>query len=137
MQRNVSSALLAAVGIVTLSVALPLSIARAQQAGPQDVAPASPQDQRFAAPPAAQQRGGAPMVAPGGGQFGGGMARGGGMGGATMVDDDAHLYILQGNRLFKVGKSDLRVLKEAMLPMGQPMDQPGRQIGAGGGERAK
>ena len=52
-----------------------------------------------------------------------------------MVDDDQNLYILQGNRLFKVSKSDLKVLKESNLPMPQPLNGAGvddRRIGGEG-----
>lgn len=42
---------------------------------------------------------------------------------ATMVGDEKNLYILQGNRLIKVRKSDLGVEAEKQLPMPRP--QPG------------
>ena len=134
MRSNLSSIVLAVVGLTSLSVALPLSIARAQQAGLATAAPASPQDQRFVAPPAEQTRGANAVPGqPGQFQPGGGMMRGAGMGASTMLDDDSSLYVLQGNRLFKINKSDLRVVKEGMLPGQPPMARPGDQQGFGGG----
>jgi hypothetical protein len=64
------------------------------------------------------------------------MMRGAGMGASTMVDDDSSLYVLQGNRLFKINKSDLRVVKEGMLPGQPPMARPGDQQGFSGGAPA-
>lgn len=44
-----------------------------------------------------------------------------GMGGApTMIGDEKNLYILQGNRLIKVKKSDLSVEAEKQLPTPRP-----------------
>ncbi len=43
----------------------------------------------------------------------------GGPGGATMVADSDFLYILQGNRLFKVDKRELGVRVTGSLPMPQ------------------
>ena len=63
--------------------------------------------------------------------------RGMGGGGATMVADGDSLYILQGNRMFKVSKSDLRVVKEGNLPMNPPMGGGGGQGGNGGDKTAK
>lgn len=136
MRKNMSSIVLAVIGVSALSIALPMSIASAQQAGPARVAGSAPQDQQFAAPPPRQNRGQAtapgqpfPQQNPGIGM------RQGGFGGATMVDDDQNLYILQGNRLFKVSKSDLKVLKESNLPMPQPLNGAGvddRRIGGEG-----
>ena len=59
-------------------------------------------------------------------------------GGATMVADSDNLYILQGNRLFKVSKSDLKVVKEGQLPMNPPKDEGAMENPArrgGGGEK--
>ena len=65
---------------------------------------------------------------PGGGGQGGRGGFGGGGGSAAMVEDSTSLYILQGNRLFKISKSDLRVEKQGELPA------PPRPGGVGGGE---
>lgn len=47
-----------------------------------------------------------------------------GIGGpSTMIGDERNLYILQGNRLIKVKKSDLSIEAEKQLPMPRP--QPG------------
>ena len=54
-----------------------------------------------------------------------------------MVADGDSLYILQGNRLFKVSKSDLKVVKEGQLPMNPPMGGGGGQGGNGGDKTAK
>jgi hypothetical protein len=57
-----------------------------------------------------------------------------GGGQATMVTDNAFLYILQGNTLYKVNKNNLEVIGQGQLPM--PMRDPrfegGPQPGAPG-----
>jgi hypothetical protein len=53
-----------------------------------------------------------------------------GGGPATMVVDNAILYVLQGNQLYKVNKNTLEVVGQGMLPM--PMDG-GMRGGFGGG----
>lgn len=70
------------------------------------------------------------------------MMGGGGGGGATMVEEGNFLFIVQGNRMFKVNKSDLKVVATGELPRpmggpaggGQPPAQPGTRGGGGGGE---
>ena len=63
------------------------------------------------------------------------------VGGSTMVADGGHLYILQGNRLFKVNQMDLRVVREGSLPIGQPPLDRGTRYGdrlepnSGGGDQ--
>jgi len=71
-----------------------------------------------------------PAGGPGQGRMQGPMMGGGGGGGAFMVADGAYLYILQGNRLFKVEKESLKVSKEGQLP--RPQGMPGGP-GPGGG----
>lgn len=68
-------------------------------------------------PPGQGQPGGGGQGGQGG--FGGGRQGGGGFGGgmATMTVSGDYLYILRGNNLYKVSTSDLRVVKEGMLPM--------------------
>ena len=141
MKTSVSSIALAVIGIGSLAFAIPMSVARAQKSGesPKVVTPAPSvgqqqyQDiqQRPGGPPAQGQPGfGGPP-----GQAGMMQNRGmGGGGGATMVADGDSLYILQGNHLFKVGKSDLKVVKEGILPMPGPMGggRPGEPGGGGG-----
>jgi len=47
-----------------------------------------------------------------------------GIGGpSTMIGDERNIYILQGNRLIKVKKSDLSIEAEKQIPMPRP--QPG------------
>jgi hypothetical protein len=61
-------------------------------------------------------------------------------GGATMIADGNFLYVLQGNRLMKINKDDLKVAKTGELPMpqGRPNNggpagpPPGGQPGGGG-----
>lgn len=67
-----------------------------------------------------------------------------GPGPSTMIVDGGYLYILQGNRLLKVNKNDLKVERETMLPpmRGQvdpPRAAPDRrpQPLEGGGIRSK
>ncbi len=75
-----------------------------------------------------------------GGQFrGGGGFAGGGGGGTAMDSDNSFLYIVQGNMLFKVGKSDLKILGSTPLMQGpprgdfQPQGFPGQGRGGQGG----
>jgi hypothetical protein len=76
-----------------------------------------------------------------------GMQRMGMMGGgpATMVTDNAFLFILQGNTLYKVNKNNLEVVGQGQLPMQGPRFEGGpgapggagpRTGGGGGGARA-
>ena len=62
----------------------------------------------------------------------------GGGGGATMIADGNFLYVLQGNRLLKINKDDLKVAKTGELPMmqggfGGPGDMPPNRGGGGAG----
>lgn len=76
---------------------------------------------------------------------GGGMQMGmggGGGGGTTMVEEGLYLYIVQGNRVFKLSKQDLKVIAQGELPraMGGPQPGglpggPGNRGGGGGGEK--
>lgn len=65
------------------------------------------------------------------------MMAGGGGGGTTMVEEGSYLYIVQGNRMFKVQKGDLKVVVTGELPRPVPQNQTGFQGGApvGGGQR--
>lgn len=124
MKTNWKAPILAGLGLVSLSIAIPMGVARAQQGDP------DPQQRGGGAPPV---QGGPPQ----GGQFRGDMPpemqrgdmmqRMGGMGGgpAAMVTDNAFLYILQGNQLYKVNKNNLEVVGQGMLPMPMPMGGPG------------
>jgi hypothetical protein len=67
------------------------------------------------------------------------MMGGGGGGGTTMVEEGNYLFIVQGSRMFKVNKSDLKVVAQGDLPraMGGPGGapaQPGNRGGGGGGK---
>lgn len=146
-------------GVVTLtalSIPLTMSVSYAQttketpQAGQQnrDLLP-SPAEQgggfgggrQGGAPAQAGPRGqggpgqpgmqGGGMMPPGGGMQGG---MGGG-GGAAVVADDKFLYIVQGARVFKVAKADLRVEAQGALPrqQGGPGGPGGGPGGPGGG----
>jgi hypothetical protein len=48
-----------------------------------------------------------------------------------MVDDNFFLYVLQGNMIFKVNKSDLKITGQAMLGMPGGPGQPGFRPGGG------
>jgi hypothetical protein len=112
MKTNWKAPILAGLGLVSLAIAIPIGVANAQQAD-QD-----PQQRGQGLPPV---QGGPPQ----GGQFRGDMPpemqrgdmmqRMGGMGGgpAAMVTDNAFLYILQGNQLYKVNKNNLEVVGQA------------------------
>jgi hypothetical protein len=76
---------------------------------------------------------GGPPGAPGQpGQFRPGQGMMGGGGSSAMESDNSFLYVLQGNMLFKVQKSDLKVLGSTPLMQGQqefgnrfPQGRPG------------
>jgi hypothetical protein len=82
-----------------------------------------------------------PAVGPQGGGFGGqgfqGRPPGGlpmmgmGGGGSAIAADGSSVFILQGNRVIKLDKNSLNVIREVQLPM--PQMQPG--IGGQGGNR--
>jgi hypothetical protein len=139
MKTNWKAPILAGLGLVSLAVAIPMGVANAQQADqdPQQRGQGLPPVQ--GGPPQGQFRGDMPPEM----QRGDMMQRMGGMGGgpAAMVTDNAFLYILQGNNLYKVNKNNLEVIGQGMLPMPGPMGGPGggpgapgvRSGGAGGG----
>lgn len=122
--RPSTSIVLAAIGIGSLALVIPLTSARAQVLQ-------SSQNQRRATDIKVQDPG--VMIAP--------MPPEEGWGPATMVADGDSLYILRGNRLFKVNKGDLRVIREGRLPANPPMEQrfeqgaPARAGRGGGGEK--
>lgn len=61
----------------------------------------------------------------------------GGGGGTAMDSDNSFLYIVQGNMLFKVSKSDLRILGNVPLGgMPPQMAMPERPARSGGGAGA-
>ncbi len=107
-------------GLALLAAAIPLTLtlATAQVAPPPDQG-VRPGQGGFGQ--------GQPGAAGPGGQFGQrqpGMMMGGG-GAAAIVADNMFLYIVQGNRLVKVSKADLKVLGETQL--GGPMPGGARQ----------
>lgn len=147
MKTNWKAPILAGFGLVSLAVAIPMGVANAQQ---NDQAAGGQQRGQGAPPVQGQFRGDLPPDM----QRGDMMQRMGGMGGgpAAMVTDNAFLYILQGNQLYKVNKNNLEVVGQGMLPMPGPMGGPGapgvrsggpgaggppRTSGGGGGEEAK
>lgn len=73
------------------------------------------------------QGGGQPGF-PGGGQM---MMGGGGGGGTAMVEEGLYLYVVQGNRVFKLAKQDLKVLATADLPRAMGGPQGGGPQGGG------
>jgi hypothetical protein len=142
MKTDWKAPILAALGLVALAVAIPMGVANAQS---DDQNPPQRGDQRT--------QGGPPQGGfqgqPGQDMRPDMMQRMGGMGGgpATMVTDNAFLYILQGNTLYKVNKNNLEVVGQGMLPMPGPRfeggpDRPGpgapgvRGGGGGGGAAA-
>jgi len=156
MKTSISSIALAVIGISSLAFAIPMSVARAQDQGKPGAPPVEqPKPDTAVAPPAQQFGGGQAQPgfptqanpftpSPGQPMPGGPMPqmRGGGMGGpATMVADGDSLYILRGEHLFKVSKSDLRITKVGGIPMDMPMQpnpfdgRPGGGAGAAAGPR--
>lgn len=128
-----ASVYLGAIALCALALPLTLSLSNAQEGAKQ---PAVDQQQ----PPPGGPGGPPGGFQPGPGQPGQGFngqpgfrpMGGGGGGGATMVADGAYLYILQGNRLTKVSKEDLKVARTAELPMPQPQGNFGGPGGPGG-----
>lgn len=156
MKTSISSIALAVIGVTSLAFAIPLSAARAQQR--EDSAPVQGQ-RKLEATPRAEQKAEPAQAVPGppGVPFEGGYAMpapsqampggpppmqmwgGGGMGGpAVMVVDGMNLYILRGDRLYKVNKGNLSVTLEGILPDRPPMinqgfnNQWGNRTGAPG-----
>ena len=109
MRANFKSTALAVLGIAALAVAVPMSVASAQDPGQRD----QRTDQRF-------QRGGPdrPGQAPPG-DMQRMMQRMGGGGGTAMTQDQRFLYIVQGNQVFKLTKSELEVVAAGRLPGGR------------------
>jgi hypothetical protein len=141
MNNKTKYGLLAAFAIAATAIPLTVSNAIAQeppsQAGPgQGAPPAGPQG--GFRPGQGQGQGFPPQgdrpFQPG---QGGPMMGGGGGGGTTMVEEGAFLYIVQGNRMYKVNKGDLKVAAQGELPrpMGGPAGAPPGQPGGGGGNR--
>ena len=97
MKSNLRGTILSIAGIAALSVAITMGVANAQ--GQTSDRPGQNQLQR------GQQRGLPPQMMGGGGQ-------------AVMLQDAGNLYILQGNQIYKLSKSDLDVVALGNLPMG-------------------
>lgn len=109
--KGLGSLAVAGAAVVALGVSLVSSTLHAQ-----------PQDPRSG--PVRPGQGPQPPMPPGARPMGGP---------ATMIDDANHLYILQGNRLFKVSKAPLDVVDQTELPSRRG---PGRRgTGGGGGGR--
>jgi hypothetical protein len=140
--RTYRNQILAATGVAALALAVPFSIAQAQVAADDSTAPSQQGGQFGGPPPLGGQFGGpgAPSAGPGGlpqqpGQLRGAGALGGGA--VSMALDNTHLYIVRGNQIYKVSKSDLRVNGVGELPQPTPGGNAagGRGTGrAGGGE---
>lgn len=117
-----TSIALAAIGIGSLALSIPLATARAQVQSRETISVGQQVEGRMIAPMPAQFGPGAP---------------------STMVADGNSLYIVQGYRLFRVDKSTLRVEREGMLPGPMPMEgermAPGApaRAGRGGGDEKK
>ena len=65
---------------------------------------------------------------------------GGGGGGAVMIDDNSNLYVMRGNMVFKISKSDMKITGQTELPRPMrgagfppPRGGDGRPGGPGGG----
>ncbi|MEQ1823813.1 MAG: hypothetical protein ABL949_15000 [Fimbriimonadaceae bacterium] len=141
MSNKTKMALLAAVSVVAIAIPLTMTTSIAQE----QTKP--PVDQQGNPPPAQGGFGNPPQGGPGQGGPGqggpgsfrpgqggqGGMMMGGGGGGTAMVEDGSNLFILQGNRVFKLSKSDLKVVAQGELPRPQ---MPGGPGGGGGDDKA-
>ena len=102
---------MAAIGIPTALVATAVA-QNPPPAGPQGGGVARPgQGQGF--PPQPGQPGQFRPMGPMGG------------GGGSISAGEGAVYVLQGNRVYKLDRNSLRVLAEAQLPMPQPMGRPG------------
>lgn len=115
MKANLKSTVLAVLGIASLAVAVPMSIANAQDAGQRGGFAQRGDAQRGQFGAGAPQRGG---------DMQGMMQRMGGGGGTAMTQDNQFLYIVQGNQVFKLNKRDLAVVAVGRLP-GGPGGPPG------------
>lgn len=141
MSNKTKMALLAAltIGAVAIPLTITTSFAQETNATVKQGTSAAPASQGgFGNPPQGGPGQGGPP-GQGGSQFrpsqgmpGGGMMMGGGGGGGgtAMVDDGNSLFIVQGNRVFKLNKSDLKVAAQGELPRPQ---MPGGPGGGGGG----
>lgn len=96
-----------------LAIPLTATLSNAQQAGPQPPPQGGPTQPAFGQP------------GPPPGQVRPGM----GGGGVAMIADGGYLYVLQGNRLLKIGKEDLKVVKTGELPGPTPPQAPPRRDG--------
>lgn len=102
-----------------LAIPLTATLSSAQQAGPQPPPQGGPGQPPFGQPGFAQP----------GGPPAGQMRPGMGGGGVAMIADGGYLYVLQGNRLLKIGKEDLKVVKTGEIPMPTPPQAPPRRDG--------
>ncbi|MBI5706060.1 MAG: hypothetical protein HZC36_03610 [Armatimonadetes bacterium] len=141
MSKRLMSLALGAAALFALALPFTL-VARAQDQGAQAAQGFQGQGQGFP-PPGGQglPPGQGPGAGPGGFQRGQGQFPGmmlGPGGGAAMVEDNNFLYVLAGNRLLKVSKTDLKILNEAnlgggMMPPGGPGGFPAQPGQRGGG----
>jgi len=135
MRANFKSTALAVLGIAALAIAVPMSIANAQDPGQRTQRSDRQTDLRRGIVVPAQ-----PGQAPGGMQ--GMMGRMGGGGGTAMAQDQRFLYIVQGNQVFKLNKGNLEVVAAGRLPGGPGVGgidrpprpgEPGQRRRRGGG----
>lgn len=111
--------------IAALSIPLTISISNAQDSAPKPDVQNRPPIQPGQPGPVGAPTQPAPFpVQSQPGQF-----RPMGGGGVTMAIDGAYIYLVQGNRIMKISKDDLKITKSAEL---MPMDRP-----AGGADRAR
>ncbi|HRI42861.1 MAG TPA: hypothetical protein PLL78_02110 [Fimbriimonadaceae bacterium] len=101
-----------------LAIPLTATLSNAQQAGPQPPPQGGPTQPGFGQPGPGQ-----PFPPPGQ------MRPGMGGSGVAMIADGGFLYILQGNRLLKIGKEDLKVVKTGELPGPTPPQNTPRRDG--------
>jgi hypothetical protein len=111
MIKDWKAPMLAFFGLASLAIAVPVGVAYAQQSDQRtgQVQNAPPQRAGQETRPDVIRRDQAPNMQ----RMGGGPA--------TMVVDNAFLYVLQGNQLYKVNKNTLEVVGHGMLPMPMPM----------------
>lgn len=111
MRANFKSTALAVLGIAALAIAVPMSIANAQDPGQRTQRSDRQTDLRRGIVVPAQ-----PGQTPGGMQ--GMMGRMGGGGGTAIAQDGVYLYIVQGGQVFKITKKDLEIVAVGRLPIG-------------------
>lgn len=118
--KRISVWTLGALALAAVSVPLTLTVSQAQVAPPPDqgVRP----DQRGSVQPGA--------AGPGQFQRQPGMMMGGGA--AALTSDNMFLYIVQGNRVFKLSKGDLKVVAETQLGGGMMPGAPEGRARPGG-----